>query len=214
MAYLSTLQSPLLTEFYSSWYTGGEWVNPPGNTSYIRGATKIIPERIMKINKLSTQSLAHLFLNDGGSYWDHRARYTTCPVARISLCGFTEGEVSHFVILLNNMGVEFTEPLREKVERGSGLTVQVIQHSTKRFMDLVEPHILEIFGDSESPSYKDIVKRKSSILPDLSNLERDRKYAREYTRRRRQEKKFALEREFHSSLLVKLEKIRLSVERS
>ena len=73
-------------------------------------------------------------------------------------------EVYHLAGMLNNMGIITLEPRKDKrVKSGSGLVIWLSDagHNIDRFMDLVEPPMLEIFGSPVGPSYMNMVKRKS-----------------------------------------------------
>lgn len=159
-AILRTCLSPLLTQLHNEWYSGGEWINH-GTNWYLRGATKRIPERLMQASKLTTHTLVHEFLGDGGSSWSRRNGH--CPYVQLTFSTgcFTDEEVSHLTLMLNNIGIATVKPNKDKkVERGSGLTIwlSATASNTNHFMGIVEPHILEIFGESGSPSYKDMIK--------------------------------------------------------
>lgn len=167
-AHLRTLQSPLLTSLYDEWYTGGEWIQNKQGSWYIRGANKVLLSRLMKATTLPVLTLAHWFLGDGGSSWDYLGRKT--PIVRVtfSVHCFTKAEVYHLMVALNSMGIVTVKPSKHPCRNGSGLVIHLAQRSVNYFMDLVEPSILEIFGDSEGASYKDAVKRKLKLarVPD------------------------------------------------
>lgn len=162
-AKLLTRESSLLTDFYDEWHRGGEWVQNRQGSWYLHGRAKVLPARIMNASTLPTWSLVHWFLGDGGSslcQWDgHSSR------VRISFatCCFTEKEVYHLTSMLNNMGIVTIKPRQDRrVKKGSGLSIWLSStaKNTDHFIDLVEPGITEIFGDSQSPSYKDKIKRR------------------------------------------------------
>lgn len=158
-AYLDTQQSPLLIDMYDEWYIGGEWVVPSYGKSYIRRATKRLPPRIMGAKVISLATLAHWFIEDGGSYWLSAIR----PRITFATPGFGEQEVYHLIDILNNMGVETIKPSKYKnIKAGSGLVIALsnIGYNIDHFMDLVEPYMNEIFGDSVGPSYKNMIKRR------------------------------------------------------
>lgn len=155
---LRTRLSPVLTRLHDEWYTGGKWVKR-GSNWYLLGAVKRLPERLIRAIRIPILSLVHEFLGDGGSSWGRRPGYTYVLVSFSTAC-FTREEVSHLTLMLNNMGVATVKPHEEKVGKGSGLMIRLsaASNNTNHFMGLVEPHILEMFSDSESPSYKDMIK--------------------------------------------------------
>ena len=158
-AYLRTRQSSLLADLYDEWYIGGELARPKYGW-YIHKATKIVPERLMQATTLPALTLVHWFLGDGGSSWARRNGSVPLPLIKFSTEGFIEKEVYHLSFMLNSMGIDTIEPGKAEAKKGSGLSIRLAQHSINYFMDLIEPHILEIFGNSEGPSYKDMIKRK------------------------------------------------------
>lgn len=156
VAHLCTGRTPLLVKSFDEWYTGGEWVAPKGHerfpsSYYIRGATKIIPRRLMLASSLPVLSLTHFFLGDGG-----RGNGTTAN-SFATFC-FTKREVYHLMKMLNNMGIKTIKPVEYAHKKGSGLVIYLSRASINYFMSLIEPHVLEIFGDSTGPSYKDMIK--------------------------------------------------------
>lgn len=167
-ATLTTGQSSILTNLYEEHYAGGEWVRKGANV-YVRGARKIFPARILRSPALEVATLTHLFIGDGISYWHPWPR----PQIGLSVMGYSEGEVQYLVKVLSDMGVVTTKLSKDKsVVCGSGLTILIAQCSVNHFLDVVEPGILEIFKDSRSPSYKDMIKRKPDLKldPTLNNL--------------------------------------------
>lgn len=163
-ALLQTRQSLLLADLYDEWYSGGEWVGPEYG-KYIRGALKVLPERLMKAEKLPTLTLAHWFLGDGGSSLACPRGYPQLQVTFSTNC-FTEEEVYHLMAMLSDMGVTTVKPLRHETKKGSGLQIwlSTAGSNTDHFMDLVEPHVLEIFDDSGGPSYRDMIERKTTFI--------------------------------------------------
>jgi hypothetical protein len=155
-AVLTTCLSPTLTSLYDEWYSGGGWVNK-GTDLYIRGATKILPKRLLSSTVLPTLTLVPWFLEDGSSL-----QYSGSPTIQVCFYtpAFSESEVSHLTTMLNNRGIVTIKPRKQDVVRGSGLSILLAQSSVNQFMDLVEPTILSIFGDSKWPSYLKMVKRK------------------------------------------------------
>lgn len=149
LAQLWTESSTLLAGVYDEWYAGGCW-SPGGSSHYMRGAVKNLPGRIMHAAELPIHSLVHWFLGDGGSSWHHLERVVPLVLSSFSAYKFTEREVSHLISMLNNVGVETT--------RGSKLRIYIAQDGVNHFMSLIEPYILEIFGDSVGSSYKDMIK--------------------------------------------------------
>lgn len=151
-ARLATHVSPVLGQLYDEWYIGGSW-----KEGFIHGATKVIPRRLMQAKVLPVLSLVPWFLEDSGSY--HAIGSTKVRVA-FAVCNFTEEEVSHLTTMLNNMGLNTVKPAKENVKKGSGLSIYLAQDSINPLMNLVEPLILDVFGDSRGSSYKDAVKRR------------------------------------------------------
>lgn len=166
VAHLRTERTSILVKFFDEWYTGGKWVTPKGHerfpsSYYVRGAAKVIPRRLMLASSLPVYSLTHFFLGDGG-----RSNSTTAN--SFSTFCFTGGEVYHLMSMLNNMGIGTVEPVAYTHKKGSGLAIYLSQTSINYFMSLIEPHVLEIFGDSVGPSYKDMIKyRPGSRTADL-----------------------------------------------
>lgn len=175
-AQLWTECTPLLVGLYSEWYWGGSWAAAKGyehylSAQYVRNAVKVVPPRIMEAPKLPTCSLAHWFLGDGGSHRDARGDRPNTVTTKLSTCGFSEQEVYRLIDMLGNMGIETGKPSHMETKRGSGLVICLTQSSNDYFMALVEPHIMEIFGDSTSPSYKDLIKyRRRLLAPTLPGL--------------------------------------------
>lgn len=166
-AHLFTESIPLLAEQWDKWYIGGEWAKSGRNT-YIRDATLVLPEWIIKSHTLPTCSLTHWALGDGGS--SRPKGQPSTVYVRFSAHCFSEGEVHHLIAILSNMGISTTKSSKEKCSKGSGLTIQLAQESADYFVSLIEPHVLEIFSDSVSPSYKDIIKYKNPGLPNLVSI--------------------------------------------
>lgn len=164
-AYLWTERTSLLEVLFDEWYDGGVWSAARGyecypSAHYVRGATKVVPLRITRAFKLPSRSLAHWFLGDGGSHRGKAISRTETITTCLSTCGFTEQEVYRLVHILNNMGIETGKLSYQKTAKGCGLVIYLTQNGSEYFMPLVEPHIMEIFGDSTSPSYKDMIKYK------------------------------------------------------
>lgn len=163
-ACLQTRQSPLLGSQFDEWYIGGEWSDSMNYGKYIHGALKIVPHRIMQTSVLPALTLAHWFLQDGGSSWCRSGETLSYPRITISSDGFAVEEVLHLTAMLNTMGINTIGYGHQKCIKGSGLKIYLSSagNNIDHFMDIIEPHVLEIFGDSRSPSYKDIMKRKTS----------------------------------------------------
>lgn len=162
-AHLNTRQSPVLLKLYNEWYTGGEWVNQYASRSHVRGAVKRLPERLLCVEEIPLATLVHWFIEDGGS--SRTFPTPDNPQLRISFSvhSFTVREVYHLAYLLSNMGIITLEPRKDKrVKSGSGLAIWLSDagDNVDRFMDLIEPSMLMIFGDSVGPSYMGMVKRK------------------------------------------------------
>lgn len=181
IASLWTKYSLLLAPIHDEWYTGGEWIAQKGaehlpNCYYVRGATKIVPKRLMDAVVLPTCTLVQWFLGDGGSGWNHLENPTPAIHTSFSACGFSEEEVYHLMSMLNSMGFKTVKPGRQSCKAGSGLRIILAQESVNDFMNLIKPHVLEIFGDSIGPSYKDIIKYRHkppiSVLSELTELRR------------------------------------------
>ncbi len=156
-AHLTTPYLPELEPLYNEWYKGGSWVTSGGITPYVRGALKVVPSRLMSTSILASRTLAHWFLGDGGV---HRALPPTIYLS-ISTDGFTAVEVYHLMVMLNNMGILTLEPQKNKnAKKGAGLKIRVAQSSVNHFMDLVEPHVLEIFSGLSGLLYKTRIMRR------------------------------------------------------
>lgn len=161
-AHLATHNSSSFEELYNEWYIGGEWVQRKQGTWYVRGATKKLPERIMQASTLPIPVLVQEFLGDGSSSrYHYKDQVYTVYISFSTQC-FTSEEVYHLMGMLNNMSILTVKPYYDKRCATPGLTIILSQtaENTNRFMDLIEPGILEIFGDSESPSYKGMIKRR------------------------------------------------------
>lgn len=162
-AELWTERTPLLATIYDEWYTGGEWTIPKGHGSnygayYIHYATKIIPQRLCGIPILPTWTLTKWYLGDGGS---RRSKYSPSSIdVSFSTLSNTEEEVYCLINKLNNMGIKTVKPGRQLCNNGSGLRIYLAQESVDDFMNIVAPYIINIFGDSLGPSYKDMIKYK------------------------------------------------------
>lgn len=172
VAYLSTLQSPLLLELYNNWYTGGDWVYS-GRSKYIRGATKALPRHLMQAKVMPSITLAHWFLGDGCSYWFSKSFYPEewkTPQVYLAACNFSLDEVLQLTSMLNNMSINTLVPRAEKVKKGSGLSICLssANNNIDHFMDIVEPHILEVSSSSVGPSYKNMIKRRSDVIETIS----------------------------------------------
>lgn len=174
---LRTERIPLLADYYSEWYAGGEW-SDGSSKAYIRYATKVLPERIVGGSSLPISSLTHWFLGDGDSYRNKRKLSTV--IAGFSTYCFSKVEVYHLITILNNMGIKTTKPSEREHKKGSGLRIILAQESTDYLIHLVESRILEIFGDSVGPSYKDMIKYKHSTNrhADLDRIDRIRRLLR------------------------------------
>lgn len=160
-ARLETRTSTVLVNAYNSWYRGGEWVGPLGGR-YIHGKTKRFPIYFRLARELPVRSLVHLSLGDGCSSLRVFKGGKPKVYVDFSVCSFTDNEVFHLMEMLNNMGMATTKPFRDsRVAKGSGLRVYLSSRNETscRFMDLVEPYVMEIFGDSIEPSYKRLIKR-------------------------------------------------------
>lgn len=164
-AHLYTERSALLTQIYDEWYSGGKYLKPKSSREqtsayYIKGAIKAMPKRLMVAQTLPILSLGSWFLGDGNSSWGRLGDPPTI-LAGFSTHSFTVDEVLHLTAMLNNMSIGTIKPNRQPHKSGSGLVIRLSQGTVDYFMSLVEPHILEIFGDSKGPSYKDLIKYKS-----------------------------------------------------
>lgn len=163
-ARLESCSTPLLIEPYDDWYHGGQWVGPLGGR-YIRGKTKKLPGRLMQADELLVPTLVHWFIGDGCCTLRVFRNGEPKVYVDFSVCNFTNSEVVHLMHMLNNVGILTTEPFRDnRVTRGSGLRLCLSSRTenSNRFMELIEPYMIQIFGDSTGPSYKDMVKRVPS----------------------------------------------------
>lgn len=165
-ACLSTRQSLILLELYNEWYTGGEWVNYHASKSHVRGATKRLPERLLSAGKLPLPTLVSWFIEDGGSSWVSPAADGPRVRVSFSVHNFTTLEVYHLADMVNNMGIKVLEPRKDKrVNNGSGLVIWLSDtgDNVDCFMDLLEPHMVEIFDNSVGPSYRGMIKRELRV---------------------------------------------------
>jgi len=169
-AQLSTLVSPLLETLHNVWYTGGEWTQEAGSGRRIRGATKVIPTQLIRALTLPLLALVHWFLGDGGSSLYNLDYPTPTVDMSLSTQGFSVVEVYHLMRMLNNAGIHTIKPHKDDISGGSGLKIRLSQGSIDYFMSLVEPHVLEIFGDSVGPSYKDMIKYKDPTKAKFNSL--------------------------------------------
>lgn len=160
-ASFASKMSMLLIGPYTEWYTGGEWIRPQHGSLYIRGALKVLPNRLVQSNVIPARTLAHWFIGDGGVTERRGAGFVSVYLS-LATEKFSRAEVWHLIAMLNSMDIHSTKPSQDKnAKGGSGLTILVAQDSVNRFMDLVEPYIFEIFGDSGGRLYKDhLIKRK------------------------------------------------------
>lgn len=174
-AQLCTECTPLLEVLFDEWYDGGVWWAAKGyehrpSALYVRSAVKVIPGRVLNLSSLSPHLLTHWFLGDGGSHYGSGRKGVT---TKFATCGFTEHEVHRLMGILNNMGIRVGKPSHQDTRRGSGLSICLRQEGSEVLMSLLEPHIMEIFGGSIGPSYKDMVKYKHSpLVSTLSALRR------------------------------------------
>ncbi len=156
-ARLWTAYSPLVILAYDEWYIGGEWSDTKSNARYVRGASKRLPVRIMEASTLSALTIAEWFLGDGNSSWGNQDRWRQVFLGSSTNC-FTREEVYHLMDILENMGINTVKPNQCKAIKGSGLAIRLAQSSIDDFADLVRPHIMEVFGSTQGPSYKDLIK--------------------------------------------------------
>lgn len=178
-AYLWTESVPLLADCWDEWHSGGEWKKDNSHTRK-RGASIRLPERFYKDFMLSTSALTHWFLGDGDSSRDKR--YLSIVNTGFSTDCFNKAEIHHLMNMLNNIGILTIKPSGQRNPgKGSGLSINLAQQTVDDFMDLVAPHILEIFHDSESPSYKDIIKYKAPYRIYNKRLRRPKTYCRKET---------------------------------
>ena len=158
-AMLDTYQCPLLGSLYNEWYIGGT-VARCGCNEYVHGATKVIPQRLMQSDILPIPTLVHFFIGDGCTCWDSLKRKIAIPAIRLALHDFSKEEVTHIADMLRKLNIDTNNPIKQKVQRGSGLSLHIAQHSVNPFMDIVEPYINEIFG-SDSLCYKHMILRRT-----------------------------------------------------
>lgn len=149
LAQLWTESSPLLAPIYDEWYCGGSWTV----RGYMCGAAKMLPRRLVEASLLQLDTIVQWFLGDGGSSWHHTERPTPGVMASFSAYRYTKEEVTHLACMLNNMGIKTTS--------GSKFRIHVAQDSINYFMSLIEPFVMEIFGNSVGPSYKDVIKYRT-----------------------------------------------------
>lgn len=159
-ACLRTPQSPVFTSMWEEWYAGGEWTNQHQRSrQYVHGMTKVIPKRIMHASNMTTSTLVQWFRGDGNSSWDLReGRTPYCHVGFSTYC-FTEEEVYHLMAMLYNAGLNTRKPSKQAQIRGSGLGISLSENSVGYFLNLIEPHVREVFG-LDSLTYRDMITRE------------------------------------------------------
>lgn len=160
---LQTKLSPQLALVYDEWYTGGEWVAHKTSSPYVRNAAKKIPERLTSLTEMPVTTLVQWFLGDGGGTL-YYIKDTPKVDTNFSTQGFSKEEVYRLMDMLDGIGIKTTKPHRLPHKAGSGLRIYLAQDSINDFMSLVEPYILEIFGDSEGLSYKDMIKYRPAKM--------------------------------------------------
>ena len=163
--HLWSVDSHLLTKLHDEWYQGGGWLQPAGGRIRVRGATKVVPKRLMEASVFPIDTLVHWFLGDGGSYWQRRESLTPQVCVNFATNCFTQDEVYHLRFMLNNMDIETCDVRHRPIQKkGYGLVIWLKQNSVDRFMNLILPNIASIFRGSISPSYKDMIKYKDRSL--------------------------------------------------
>lgn len=161
-ANLWTQSSSLLASVYDEYYFGGEWVKRNKSSAEMHHAAKRIPERLMLADKIPTLTLAHWFLGDGESSWANIDYYTPSIHAGFSTHCFSEVEVERLRVILGNMDIKTDKiGIRQYQKHGWGARILISQYSIDHFMNIIEQPIMNIFGDSIGPSYKDMVKYKN-----------------------------------------------------
>jgi len=119
---LRTGCSPLLTKEYFRWYPNSR---------------KEVPVDI----QLTPLSLAHWFMGDGGS---SHSRQLAAVNVTLSTCGFSESSIRILEAVLGNLGLSISRADRHTV-RGSGIIITILQDSVNKFMNMVQPYIVEPF---------------------------------------------------------------------
>lgn len=162
-ARLTTRTHLILGELHDEWYSGGEWVRNKQGAWHVRKAIKVLPARLMTTNKLPLPTLAQWWLCDGGLGRDYRNPRNLSHWFSFSTYCFMEKEVQHLTFLLNNLGISTSKPHKEMCKVGAGLRINLsaTPDNNDRLIDLIEPFIVEIFGDDdlEGFSYKDRMER-------------------------------------------------------
>lgn len=162
VATLRSSLSPVLALQYYRWYLLSGELRKKYHTRYRAGDVKVLPDDFM----LTPAALAHWFLGDGSGGLGSFDGYLE-QRADLSAYGFTEDEGWRLTGMLNDMGINTSRPTKHITSRGTvGLRIFISMAggNINRFIDIVEPYILPIFRDSISPSYKDMLVRKNSVL--------------------------------------------------
>lgn len=163
-AFLETPQSPVLVGMWDEWYTGGKWATQYQlSQQYIQGAIKVVPKRLMREPNISTNTLMQWFRGDGGGGWEYQRGRTPNRHVDFATNCFTEEEVCHLTAMLNNAGLNTNKPSRKVQIRGSGLRIFLSADSIDSFMNLIEPHVREVFGPG-SLTCKDMIIRWSDFM--------------------------------------------------
>lgn len=119
---LPTLSHPLLASEHTRWYNTGKKEVPPDLC-------------------LTPLSLSHWFMNDGSSSF---TKYVTV-YANLSTYCFSIGSIEILERELSCLGIGSSRGKDKRVVLGAGIRLSVLQSSVGRFMDIVEPYVVEPF---------------------------------------------------------------------
>lgn len=156
---LETVGSDWLNLAWDEWYAGGEWrLHGSGRSMYIRGAYKKLPNRIKRMDyRLSPMDLAVWDMGDGS-----RSGSEEQPLVSFSTSCFLPEEVALLTWLLESQyGLVTCRPgyerpkFQERIDAGRGLGIRLARESINKYIDIVEPYILEFCKDHVGPSFKD-----------------------------------------------------------
>lgn len=117
--YLATRNSPLLTKEFLRWYPNGK---------------KVVPNDV----RLSPLSLAHFFMQDGQSCCNG-------PSVGVALNTQNFGIDSIAIIenKLHSLNLSSGRTTRSNIVNGSGIIITILQDSVNKFMDIVDPYVVE-----------------------------------------------------------------------
>lgn len=119
---LPTLSHPLLASEHTRWYNTGKKEVPPDLY-------------------LTPLSLSHWFMNDGSSSF---TKWVAVYVSLSTYC-FSISSIETLERELDYLGIGSFRGRDKRVVSGSGIRLFVRQASVNRFMDIVEPYVVEPF---------------------------------------------------------------------